>query len=97
MVNVNKGPVDTRQDFNLVLELLAQVMSFPQRGVCVHDNIDFNKVILKKYEYHQHKFIECLVPRIVTRTEYARVHSINTKKNGGISITGLSHSKKLNV
>ena len=95
MVNVNKGPVDTRQDFNLVLKLLAQVMSFPQRGVCVHDDIDFNKVILKRT--HQYKFIECLTPRIVTRTEYARVHSINTKKNGGISITGLSYSKKLNV
>lgn len=46
MINVDKRSADIGQNLYLVLELLTKVMSLPQWGICVHDNVDFDKIVL---------------------------------------------------
>lgn len=47
MIDVNKRPFDTWEDFNLILKLLADIMGLPERSAFVHDDVHFNKIILK--------------------------------------------------
>lgn len=45
VVDVYKCAPDVGQHFNLILELLTDVMRPPQWGVCVHYYVDFDVVI----------------------------------------------------
>jgi hypothetical protein len=45
IVHVYERSCNTRQCFELVLQSLADVVRLPQRGLGVHDNIDFNEVM----------------------------------------------------
>jgi hypothetical protein len=45
MIDVDERALDVWQDFNLVLQLLADIVRLPQRGVPVHDDVNFNKIV----------------------------------------------------
>lgn len=45
MIHVYKRPLDIGKYFDLVLELLADVVRLPKRCVSRHNNIHFNKVV----------------------------------------------------
>lgn len=45
MINVDESSFHVGKDFNSVLKLLTDVMCFPQRCACVHDNIDLYEVV----------------------------------------------------
>jgi len=45
VVNVDECPLHVGEDLNRILELLADVMCFPQRCACIHDDVDLNKVV----------------------------------------------------
>jgi hypothetical protein len=34
------------EEFNLILELLADIVGFPKRRIAVYDDINFNEIIL---------------------------------------------------
>ena len=46
MIDVYERALDVRQDFDLVLELLTDVVRFPEWSAGVHDNINLDKVFL---------------------------------------------------
>ena len=46
VIHVHKCTLDVRQNLNLILELLTEVVCLPERGIFVHDNVDLDKVIL---------------------------------------------------
>lgn len=45
MVNVDKAPVHALQGLNLILQVLSQIVCFPQGHFAIHDNINFDKVV----------------------------------------------------
>ncbi len=45
VVNVYKSPFNIRQLLDLVLQLLTNVMSFVQRSLRVHDNVNLDEII----------------------------------------------------
>jgi hypothetical protein len=45
MIDVHERTLDVRQDLYFVLQLLADIVRLPQRGVPVHDDVNFNKVV----------------------------------------------------
>lgn len=45
VVDVHERSCDTGERFELILQRLADVVRLPQRGLCVHNNINFNEVI----------------------------------------------------
>lgn len=47
VVDVHESPAHVWEDLDLVLQLLADVMSFPQWCVSVHDNVNLDIVILE--------------------------------------------------
>lgn len=47
MVNMNKGPLDVRQDLYFILQLLTEIVRSPQGRVGIHNNIHFDKIILE--------------------------------------------------
>lgn len=46
VVEVHERAADVRQDLDLVLQLLADVVCLPERGICVHDDVDLHVVVL---------------------------------------------------
>lgn len=46
MVNMNKGSLHIWKHFYLILQLLANIMRFPERRVGIHNYIYLNKIIL---------------------------------------------------
>lgn len=46
MIYMHEGALHVRQHLDLVLELLADVVRFPQRRIGRHDDVDFDEVIL---------------------------------------------------
>lgn len=47
MIDMNECPFDIWQYFNLVLQLLTDVVSFPQWRIGVHDDVNFDVIFLK--------------------------------------------------
>ena len=47
VVNMNKGPFDIRKVLYFILQLLTEIVRFPQRRVSIHDDIHFDKIILE--------------------------------------------------
>lgn len=47
MVHVHKCPLDIRQNFDLVLQLLTDVMRFPQRCSRVHHDVHLHEIVLE--------------------------------------------------
>jgi len=45
VINVDECSLHVGKDLNRILELLANVMRFPQRCACIHDDVDLNKVV----------------------------------------------------
>jgi len=45
VVNVDECPLYVWKDLDGILQLLTNVMCFPQRCACVHDDVDLNKVV----------------------------------------------------
>ena len=52
MVDVDERAADVGEHLELVLQLLAQVVRFPERRVGVHDDIDLDKVVLLGERFH---------------------------------------------
>lgn len=46
VIYMNECPTDVWQDLDLVLQFLTQIVSLPQRRVCIHDNVNLDVVIL---------------------------------------------------
>lgn len=46
IVHMNECTFNVGQNFNLVLQLLAEVVCFPKGGVFIHDNVNLDEVIL---------------------------------------------------
>lgn len=46
MVDVYKCTFDVREHLDLILKLLTDIMSFPQRHISVHDHVNFYKIFL---------------------------------------------------
>jgi hypothetical protein len=44
VIHVDETPIDVGQSFNLVLQLLRDIVSSPQRHLGVKDNVNFDKV-----------------------------------------------------
>jgi hypothetical protein len=44
VIHVDETPIDVGQSFNLVLQLLRDIVSSPQRHFGVKDNVNFDKV-----------------------------------------------------
>ena len=51
MINVNECSLHIREDLNRVLKLLTDIMCFPQRCACVHDDVDLNEIIWATLSY----------------------------------------------
>lgn len=47
MIDMNECPLDIWQHFNLVLQLLTDIVSFPQWCIGVHDDINFDVILLQ--------------------------------------------------
>jgi len=45
VIDVDECSLYIGEDLNRILELLANVMRFPQRCACIHDDVDLNEVI----------------------------------------------------
>ena len=45
VIHVDECSLYVGKDLNRILELLADVMRFPQRCACVHDNVDLDEVV----------------------------------------------------
>jgi hypothetical protein len=50
MINMHKCTLHVGKDLYLVLQLLAKVVGFPERGIGLHHDVDFHKIILTKLE-----------------------------------------------
>lgn len=50
VVNMDECAADIRQDLDLVLEGLAEIMRLPERSVCVHHHVDFYIVVRSALE-----------------------------------------------
>jgi len=46
VINMHKGTLDIRKHLDLILQLLADIVCFPQRRRSVHDNVHLDDVIL---------------------------------------------------
>ena len=46
MINVDESSFNIWQNFNLVLQLLTDVVCLPKRGIRVHNNVDFYVIFL---------------------------------------------------
>lgn len=46
VIDVHKRSFDVGQYLDFVLELLADIMRFPQRRASIHDYVDLDKVVL---------------------------------------------------
>jgi len=47
VVNMYKGPFDVRKDLYFILQLLTEIVRFPQGRVGIHNDIHFDKIILE--------------------------------------------------
>lgn len=45
MINMHKCPFHIRQDFDPILELLADIVCFPKGSVCIHDDVNFHEIV----------------------------------------------------
>jgi hypothetical protein len=45
VINVDERPLHIGKDLNRILELLANVMCFPQRCARIHDDIDLDEIV----------------------------------------------------
>jgi len=45
VINMDECSLHVGKDLNRVLELLANIMCFPQRRARIHDDVDLNKVV----------------------------------------------------
>lgn len=45
VVNVNERSFHIGKDLDRILELLADIVRFPQRCACIHDDVDLNEVV----------------------------------------------------
>ena len=50
VINVDESPVHVGQHLDFVLQLLADIVSFPEGCICVHHNVDLDVVFL----WYQH-------------------------------------------
>ena len=48
VVDMHERALHVGEYLNLVLQLLADVMRFPQRRACIHDDVDLDKVVLSQ-------------------------------------------------
>jgi hypothetical protein len=48
IIHVHKCALDVWQNLDLILELLTEIVCLPERGIPVHDNVDFDKVVLEQ-------------------------------------------------
>ena len=64
MVNMNKGPLHIRKHFYLILQLLANIVRFPKRSVCIHNYIYLHEIILKVgvSQLHGHRNFTVSIP-----------------------------------
>lgn len=46
VIHVHERALDVRKDFDLVLQLLADVVRFPERSPRVHHDVHLDKVVL---------------------------------------------------
>ena len=47
MIDVDECPVHIGENFNLVLELLANIMGLPQGRIPIHNDINFYEIFLR--------------------------------------------------
>ena len=47
VVYMNESSFNIRKDFNLVLQLLADIVRFPKRSIRVHHDVNFDKIVLR--------------------------------------------------
>lgn len=45
MIDVDECALHVGKDFNRILELLANIVCFPQRSTCVHDDVDLDEIV----------------------------------------------------
>jgi hypothetical protein len=76
VIHVNECTLNVWKNFNRVLELLADIMRFPQRGVCVHNNVDLNKVVWAALGSKDHEKTSARFQMRERFTWYARTVSI---------------------
>ena len=48
VIDMHKRALHVGEYLDLVLQLLADVMRFPQRCVCIHDDVDLDKIVLSQ-------------------------------------------------
>jgi hypothetical protein len=53
VVDMHERALDVRQDLDLVLQLLADVVRLPQRRCAVHDDVDLDEVVRPALNLHQ--------------------------------------------
>src|SRR6267142_683535 len=59
MVDMDECSSNIRQHLYLILQLLTDIMCLPQRRVCIHHDIDFHEIILKKAIRYQGQVQGC--------------------------------------
>lgn len=45
MIDVDERSLHVGKDFNRILKFLANIMRFPQRCACIHDDVDLDEVV----------------------------------------------------
>lgn len=44
---MNESSFNIRENFNLILQLLTDIVRFPKRSIRVHHDVNFDKIILR--------------------------------------------------
>ena len=50
IIHMDEGPLDVRENLDFILELLANIMCFPQRCICVHYDVNLDEVVWSTLE-----------------------------------------------
>ena len=48
VIYMDEGPANIWQSLQLILKRLADVVRFPKRGIAIHHNVNFDKILLEK-------------------------------------------------
>lgn len=60
IVNVHKASFDIRQDLNLILQLLANIVCLGEGGIFVHHDVDLHEIVWAALRAYPCQFGECV-------------------------------------